>query len=204
MKKRVSRRPEHDPGRRRFLRSAAGGAAAVAVGGPALLAACNDDATAPAGRAKRSGGRQGGRSARRARRASPFYGTHQAGVLLRAPESGIVRRVRRAGRGSRDELRDAFRALSDRGAEADGRRTARAARPSVPAHRLGRVRRRVAAVGAERHRRCRRVAVRRPLRPRVAQATRAREDAVHRQRPARSRDLARRRVVDDLGRAPPT
>ena len=111
MKKRVLRRPEHDPGRRRFLRSAAGGAAAVAVGGPALLAACNDDATAPGGSSEGepAEGKEAEAPAERTR--VDFYGKHQAGVLLRAPESGLVLAFDSQAR-SRDELRDAFRALS--------------------------------------------------------------------------------------------
>ena len=45
---RPRQRDSFDPGRRRFLRSAAGGAAAVAVGGPALLASCSADSDAAA------------------------------------------------------------------------------------------------------------------------------------------------------------
>jgi deferrochelatase/peroxidase EfeB len=88
------------------LRSAAGGAAAVAVGGPAVLAGCNDGNSSAAEPAEP---KEAGAPGERERVA--FYGAHQAGVLLRAPESGIVLAFDSQA-DDRDELRDAFRALS--------------------------------------------------------------------------------------------
>jgi deferrochelatase/peroxidase EfeB len=102
----ASRDRSFDPGRRRFLRSAAGGAAAVAVGGPALLAACTDDSASAEDPAEPKEA-----EARRERDRVEFYGKHQAGVLLRAPESGIVVAFDSQA-ADRDELRDAFRELS--------------------------------------------------------------------------------------------
>ncbi len=103
---RSRRRDSFDPGRRRFLRSAAGGAAAVAVGGPALLASCSTDPDAAAQPADPKEA-----EARAERTRVPFYGPHQAGVLLRAPESGIVVAFNSQAR-DRAELVDAFRDLS--------------------------------------------------------------------------------------------
>ena len=185
-----------DPGRRRFLRSAAGGAAAVAVGGPALLAECNDDSERP--RANRPNPKEA--EAREERDARAVLRPAPSGRALARTGVGHRRRVRQPGR-------TIATSSSTRSASCRPKRSSSwtACRPEqrgrqVPAHRLGRVRRRAPARRAEHHRRRRRVAVRRAVRPRVAQTPRARTHVVHRERPARSGALPRRRVVDDLGR----
>ena len=101
------RRPcAFDVGRRRFLRNAAGGAAAVAVGGPTVLSACSDDDTDASEPAEPKEA-----EARAVRTRVPFYGRHQNGVLLRAPEAGIVAAFNSHAE-DRAELVEAFRALS--------------------------------------------------------------------------------------------
>ena len=97
-----------DPTRRHFLRTAAGGAAsaAVAVSGPMLLTACGDD-RADAGDVAEPKEAE----ARAVRTRVPFHGAHQNGVLLRAPEAGIVAAFN-AHAANRAELQEAFRALS--------------------------------------------------------------------------------------------
>ena len=101
-----------DPGRRRFLRSAASGAAALAVGGPALLAGCSDDAASTGSGAadEPAEGKEAEAPAERTK--VEFYGPHQNGVLLRAPESGIVLAFDSQAN-TREELRDTLVELSD-------------------------------------------------------------------------------------------
>ena len=97
-----SRDRSFNSSRRRFLRSAA----AVAVGGPALLAACNDDSANADDPAEPNEAEARGERDRVA-----FYGEHQAGVLLRAPESGIVVAFDSQA-ADRAELREAVRVVS--------------------------------------------------------------------------------------------
>jgi deferrochelatase/peroxidase EfeB len=87
-----------DPRRRRFLKTAAGGGALAAVAPAALVACGGDDASSAA-------------AAQRALRVR-FHGSHQAGVVTRAPEAGIVAALDSQAE-SAGELRDALRALSD-------------------------------------------------------------------------------------------
>jgi deferrochelatase/peroxidase EfeB len=101
------RRSSFDADRRRFLRNAAGGAAVAAVGGPALLAACSDGSDASA--AEPAPAKEA--EAREERTRVEFHGQHQAGVLLRAPEAGIVAAFNSQAN-DRAALVDAFRSLS--------------------------------------------------------------------------------------------
>jgi len=77
------------------------------VGGAGALAACNE--TSSAGADEPAEPKEAGAPKERTR--VPFHGKHQAGVLLRAPEAGIVAAFNAHAK-DREELADAFRALS--------------------------------------------------------------------------------------------
>ena len=77
------------------------------MGGAGALAACNE--TSSAGADEPAEPKEAGAPKERTR--VPFHGKHQAGVLLRAPEAGIVAAFNAHAK-DREELADAFRALS--------------------------------------------------------------------------------------------